>query len=88
MNDCHAVDARGDSAIGAPGLMGPSWIYGDGSRQALSASIAQGRHGVCPAWIDRFNPTAIREVAMYIYALSRPLIHGGRDERIRLCRDE
>ena len=75
-NDCHAADARGDSAIGAPGLMGPSWIYGDGSRQALSASIAQGRHGVCPAWIDRLNPTAIREVAMYIYALSRPMIRG------------
>jgi cytochrome c oxidase cbb3-type subunit 3 len=70
--DCHAPDARGDPAIGAPTLIGKSFLYGDGSRAALADSITYGRQGLCPAWIGRLAPARIREVSLYVYALQRP----------------
>jgi hypothetical protein len=45
-------------------------LYGDGSRQALFMSIANGRQGVCPAWAGQISPTGIRELALYVYSLS------------------
>jgi cytochrome c oxidase cbb3-type subunit 3 len=68
--DCHAVDAKGDSAIGAPNLTDRVTLYGDGSRESLSISISYGRHGVCPAWVKRLSPAAIRELAVTVYSLS------------------
>ena len=70
--DCHSLDAKGDSAIGAPNLTDAITLYGDGSRDALFASIAYGRQGVCPAWTQRLNPAAIRELALYVYSISHP----------------
>lgn len=70
--DCHAADAHGDPAIGAPNLSDHVWLYGDGSRASIARSIAEGHHGICPAWINRLKPAAIREVALYIHALSHP----------------
>ena len=70
--DCHAVDAKGDSAIGAPDLTDQVTLYGDGSRESLSMSIGYGRHGMCPAWVNRIDPAGIREVAAFVYSLSRP----------------
>jgi cytochrome c oxidase cbb3-type subunit 3 len=70
--DCHATDAKGDSAVGAPNLTDGITLYGDGSRDALSMSISYGRHGVCPAWVQRIDPAGIREVALYVYSLSHP----------------
>jgi cytochrome c oxidase cbb3-type subunit 3 len=72
--DCHAVDGKGDSAIGAPNLTDRITLYGDGSRESLSMSIAYGRHGMCPAWVTRISPAGIREVAVFVYSLSHP--HG------------
>lgn len=68
--DCHAVDAKGDSAIGAPNLIDGVTLYGDGSRESLGLSIATGRHGLCPAWVGRIGPAGIREVAVFVYSLS------------------
>ncbi len=68
--DCHAVDAKGDSAIGAPDLTDRITLYGDGSRESLSLSISQGRHGLCPAWVNRIGPAGIREVAVFVHSLS------------------
>jgi cytochrome c oxidase cbb3-type subunit 3 len=68
--DCHASDGRGDSAIGAPNLTDGITLYGDGSRESLSMSITYGRHGVCPAWVARIQPAAIRELAVFVYSLS------------------
>lgn len=68
--DCHAVDAKGDSAIGAPNLTDGITLYGDGSRESLSLSIAYGRHGMCPAWVGRISAAGIREVAVFVYSLS------------------
>ena len=72
--DCHSPDGKGDPAIGAPNLADTVTLYGDGSRGALFESIANGRQGVCPAFINRLDAAAIREVALYVYMLSHP--HG------------
>jgi cytochrome c oxidase cbb3-type subunit 3 len=68
--DCHAPDAQGDSAIGAPNLTDRITLYGDGSREALALSVAYGRQGVCPAWTGRLRAADIRELALYVYSLS------------------
>jgi cytochrome c oxidase cbb3-type subunit III len=70
--DCHAVDAKGDSSVGAPNLTDRITLYGDGSRESLTMSIAYGRHGLCPAWVRRISPAGIREVAIFVYSLSHP----------------
>lgn len=70
--DCHSVDAKGDSAIGAPNLADTITLYGDGSRNALYQSIAYGRQGVCPAWIKKLSAAGIRETAVYVYSISHP----------------
>jgi cytochrome c oxidase cbb3-type subunit 3 len=68
--DCHTDDARGDPAIGAPNLIDKVWLYGDGSVQAISQSIAYGRQGVCPAHVGRLSALRLREVSLYVFALS------------------
>jgi cytochrome c oxidase cbb3-type subunit 3 len=69
--DCHAGDALGNTDYGAPSLLGPTWIFG-GDRQTLRQTIYSGRHGLCPAWVDRLTPTQIRAVSAYLYVASRP----------------
>lgn len=71
--DCHSPDARGDGAIGAPNLADPVTLYGNGDRNALYESIANGRQGVCPSWIGLLSPLKIREVTLYVYMLSHPV---------------
>ncbi|MDB5475107.1 MAG: c-type cytochrome [Phenylobacterium sp.] len=68
--DCHTADAKGDPAIGAPNLVDRVWLYGDGGRAAAIYSIAHGRAGMCPAWSGRLSPLELREVSLYVYALS------------------
>jgi cytochrome c oxidase cbb3-type subunit III len=70
--NCHASDAKGDLAIGAPNLTDGITLYGDGSRESLTMSISYGRHGICPAWVGRMTPAGIREVALFAYSLSHP----------------
>ncbi len=65
--DCHGEDARGDTAIGAPDLTDAIWLYGDGSRQSIYLSIANGRAGTCPAWISRLPAETIRALAVYLH---------------------
>jgi cytochrome c oxidase cbb3-type subunit 3 len=68
--DCHTGDAKGDAAIGAPNLTDRAWLYGDGSRAAVAYSITHGRAGMCPAWLGKLSPLRLREVSVYVYALS------------------
>jgi len=67
--DCHSGDALGNPDYGAPALTGPTWIYG-GTRAELLKSVRDGRHGLCPAWIDKLSPAQVREVAVYLYVQS------------------
>ncbi len=66
--DCHANDAKGDTAIGAPNLTDNIWLYGDGSRQWIYDSIAFGLHGYSPAFINRLPPETIRAIAVYLHS--------------------
>jgi len=68
--DCHSGDALGNPDYGAPALTGPTWIYG-GTREELTRSVRDGRHGLCPAWIDKLSPAQVREVAVYLYDQSK-----------------
>jgi cytochrome c oxidase cbb3-type subunit 3 len=76
--DCHASDAQGDPAIGAPNLTDRIWLHGDGDRKAITNVIAHGARGACPSWVGRLSPLNIREVALYVYALSHPAAASAR----------
>jgi cytochrome c oxidase cbb3-type subunit 3 len=68
--DCHSGDALGNPDYGAPALTGPTWVYG-GSRETLLKSVTDGRHGLCPAWIDKLSAAQVRELAVYLYNNSK-----------------
>jgi len=68
--DCHSTDALGNPDYGAPALTGPTWLYG-GTRADLLKSVTDGRHGQCPAWSDKLTPANVRELAVYLYEVSR-----------------
>jgi cytochrome c oxidase cbb3-type subunit 3 len=68
--DCHAADARGVTDYGAPALTGPIWLYG-GDRPTLYQSVFNGRHGICPAWIDKLTPLQIRSLTLYLVSTPR-----------------
>jgi cytochrome c oxidase cbb3-type subunit 3 len=68
--DCHAHDARGVVDYGTPALTGPVYLYG-GDRETLYQSILNGRHGECPAWVNRLTAVQIRALALYLVAAPR-----------------
>jgi len=68
--DCHAHDARGVVDYGTPALTGPVYLYG-GDRETLYQSILNGRHGECPAWVQRLTPLQIRALTLYLLTASR-----------------
>lgn len=68
--DCHAPDAGGDPAVGAPNLTDEVWLYG-GSDDQVFDSIARGRAGRMPAFAGRLSPAEIRKAALYVRSLSR-----------------
>lgn len=69
--DCHGQDGSGNVDYGAPDLTGHSgWLYG-GDRQSLFQSIYDGRHGLCPAWINQLDAAQIRELSVFLYTTAR-----------------
>jgi cytochrome c oxidase cbb3-type subunit III len=70
--DCHANDAQGNTDYGAPSLLGHDWLYG-GDRQTLRQTVYNGRHGLCPAWINQLSPVQIRALAVYLYVNTFPM---------------
>jgi len=69
-SDCHAKDARGDAAIGAPNLIDDIWVSGDGSREAVYDIVARGSSGTCPAWGGQLDAGTIRALAVFVYLAS------------------
>jgi cytochrome c oxidase cbb3-type subunit III len=67
--DCHQPDATGDPAIGAPNLTDSTWLYGDGSHQAIYQSIADGRAGFSPAFARTLDALEARSVAVFVASL-------------------
>lgn len=66
---CHGPTGKGNSVLGAPDMTNSLWLYG-GDRQALTASIADGRNGVMPGQADILGPERIRILAAYVMSLS------------------
>ncbi len=65
---CHGDGGQGNRDMGAPNLTDAIWLYG-GSEAQLTATIANGRGGVMPAWSGRLSEGDIRSVATYVHAL-------------------
>lgn len=81
-NDCHGSDARGDAAIGAPNLTDTIWLYSDGSRDAIARTIAWGLEGVCPGRSGKLSAAAMRQVSVYVHALSHGLVPHPSQQRV------
>ena len=47
------------------------WSAAHAERAALVKSVSDGRHGLCPAWIDKLSPADVRELAVYLHQLER-----------------
>lgn len=56
---CHGMDGAGNTLLGAPNLADNIWLYG-GDREAILASIAEGRAGVMPAFAERLDDAQIK----------------------------
>ena len=66
--DCHLGDAKGDGEIGSANLLRPeTWLYG-ADRASLVETIAKGRAGVCPAFVDKLNSGEIKAAALYVFS--------------------
>ena len=68
--DCHAADAKGDAAIGAPNLIDDIWLIGDGSREDIFGVVAHGSSGFCPAWAGQLDAATVRSLAVLVYLAS------------------
>ena len=68
--DCHANDARGVTDYGTPALTGPVYVYG-GDRDTMYQSILNGRHGICPPWVNQLSAVQIRALAIYLVTAPR-----------------
>jgi cytochrome c oxidase cbb3-type subunit 3 len=64
--ECHGPEGRGYKPYGGPDLTDDVWIYG-GDRGAITASIAAGRMGRCPAWVDKLDAATIKSLAVHIW---------------------
>jgi cytochrome c oxidase cbb3-type subunit 3 len=64
--ECHGPEGAGYKPYGGPDLTDDVWIYG-GDRAAITASIAAGRMGRCPAWADKLDPATIKSIAVYLW---------------------
>jgi cytochrome c oxidase cbb3-type subunit III len=70
--DCHANDAMGIVDYGTPALTGPTYVYG-GDRKSLYWSIANGRHGLCPAWVKVLSPVQLRALTLFLVNAAAPV---------------
>jgi cytochrome c oxidase cbb3-type subunit 3 len=64
--ECHGPEGAGYKPYGGPDLTDDVWIYG-GDRGAITASIAAGRMGRCPAWVNKLDAATIKSLAVYIW---------------------
>ncbi len=70
---CHAANATGNRAVGAPNLTDAIWLFG-GDRDALTQTVTNARYGVMPAWDTRLDSVTIKMLAAYVHSLG-----GGED---------
>lgn len=64
--ECHGPEGAGYRPYGGPDLTDDVWIYG-GDRGTITASIAAGRMGRCPAWVNKLDSATIKSIAVYLW---------------------
>jgi cytochrome c oxidase cbb3-type subunit 3 len=64
--ECHGPEGAGYKPYGGPDLTDDVWLYG-GDRGAVTASIAAGRMGRCPAWVNELDAVTIKALAVYLW---------------------
>lgn len=65
---CHGPNGAGMREQGGPNLTDSIWLYGDDT-EAITASIANARFGVMPAWGKRLSEADVKAVSLYIHQL-------------------
>ena len=65
---CHGDAGKGNQELGAPDLTDKIWLYGS-DQATLMETITNGRAGVMPAWVDRFDPSTVKALAVYVHSL-------------------
>jgi len=65
---CHGEQGKGNRELGAPNLADKIWLYGS-DKASVTATIAQGRNGVMPAWTGRLDESTLKMLALYVHAL-------------------
>lgn len=65
---CHGPDGKGNKYVGAPDLTNDIWLYG-GDPKTIFETVANGRAGQMPSWIERLDSATIKELAIYVHSL-------------------
>ena len=65
---CHGEDGKGNKDLGSANLTAGIFQWG-GTKADLVKTITYGREGVMPAWKDKLEPAAVKELAVYIHSL-------------------
>jgi cytochrome c oxidase cbb3-type subunit 3 len=66
---CHAVDGKGNTAMGAPNLTDKTWLYGS-TEVAVTETIAKGRNGQMPAHDAILTPEKVQLISAYVWSLT------------------
>ena len=66
---CHGEKGEGKQEVGALRLNDNIWLYG-ADHSTIVQTITYGRTGVMPAWVDRLSDSTIKQLAVYVHALS------------------
>lgn len=66
---CHGADAGGNPLLGAPSLTDADWLYGSQLEDVIY-SVANGRAGLMPAWVNRIDDVKLRILSLYVHRMS------------------
>lgn len=65
---CHLEGGVGSHEFGAPKLDDKIWFYG-GDYETVRNQISAPKHGVMPAWGERFDDATIKMLTVYVHSL-------------------
>jgi len=66
---CHAMDGKGNQALGAPNLTDGIWLFGWGEA-AIVHQVNNGKVNIMPAQAGKLTPGQIHVLASYVWGLS------------------
>ncbi len=68
--ECHGPDNYGYKPYGGADLTDSIWLYG-GTPEKIRETLANGRLGTCPPWVDKLDFVTIKALAVYLYRKSQ-----------------